>query len=358
MRNTALARVDTAALRHNLGEVRRLCPASRVMAMVKADAYGHGLVAVARALHEADGMAVARLQEALTLREAGIRQRLLLLSTVLDADDLALCSALQIDVTAHDAASLAAIEAASRTHPLRAWLKLDSGMHRMGLDAAGFIAADRVLRAAPGVIELTHMTHFSDADSPGCAAMDRQVEAFRAAHACNITAKASLANSAAILTRPDVHADWVRPGIMLYGGAPLHTQPAPAASLRAVMTLTARVVTVRDVNPGEHVGYARKWTAARPSRVAAVGIGYADGYPRHAPNGTPVWINGALARLAGRVSMDTITVDVTDCAGVTVGDEVILWGSGLAAATVAAQAGTVDYELLAGLGPRVDRAYC
>jgi alanine racemase len=357
VRNTALARIDTSALRHNVGVVRRLCPSSRIMAMVKADAYGHGLVAVARALREVDGMAVARLQEALTLREAGIRQRLLLLSTVLGADDLALCSALQIDVTAHDPESVAAIEAASRVNPLRVWLKLDSGMHRMGLDAPGFIAADRVLSIATGVVELTHMTHFSDADSPGCSTMDRQVECFRAVHAGNAAAQASLANSAAILTRPEVHADWVRPGIMLYGGRPLSNPPAHATSLRTAMTLTARVVTVREVGTGEQVGYARQWTAARPSRIAAVGIGYADGYPRHAPNGTPVWINGAIAPLAGRVSMDTITIDVTDLPAVGVGDEVVLWGPPLAAAAVAAHAGTIDYELLAGLGPRVDRAY-
>jgi alanine racemase len=323
--------------------------------MIKADAYGHGLLPVARALNAADGFAVARLQEALALREAGIEQRILLLATLLDHADLAICSQRSIDVTAHDKASVDSIDAVACKMPLRVWLKLDSGMHRVGLDPAAFIEADRTLASRPGVLELTHMTHFSSADDMTPSVMEQQLACFSACHSANPQAKVSLANSAALIARPDTHADWVRPGIMLYGSNPVRA--SHDVPLMAAMTLLARVIAVRDIGAGESVGYNRRWTSARPSRIATIGIGYGDGYPRQVGNGTPVLLDGRMAPLVGRVSMDSLTVDVTDYDRVAVGDEATLWGAELPVATIAEHARTISYELLTSLRPRVNREY-
>lgn len=322
--------------------------------MVKANAYGHGLVAVAKALRDADGLAVARLDEAVQLRAAGVTQRVLLLGTLLDAAELAWCSDWHVDVCAHSPEVVASIVAAAEVHPLRVWLELDSGMNRMGLDPEGFVEADRQLSAQPRLLELVHMTHFSSAEEALPATLDPQLEVFKACHGHHSGVAASLANSAALLLRPDTHADWVRPGLMLYGINPLGRTDVP---LQAAMRLSARVIAVRNVRHGEAVGYNRQWVASRDSRVATVGIGYGDGYPRHAPSGTPVWINGCGAALAGKVSMDSIGVDVTDCERVDVGDEAVLWGPELSAALIAERAGTISYALFAGVTGRVLREY-
>jgi alanine racemase len=355
MLNTASARIDLTALRHNLQVVRTLCPHSRIMAMLKADAYGHGALAAARALAAADGFAVARLQEALQLREAGINSRLLLLATLLDQADLTICSEQNIDVTAHDRHSVAAIAACAREQPLRVWLELDCGMHRLGLDAAAFAEADRLLSADRGVSELIHMTHFSSTHDMSSAVMTDQIERFLHSHALHPDLEVSAANSAVLIAKPSLRTDWVRPGIMLYGENPLGARQTLA--LRPVMTLRANVIAVREIGVGESVGYDGLWTSQRTSRIATVGIGYADGYPRLAGNGTPVWIKGQCAALVGRVSMDSISVDVTDCAEVALGDEAVLWGPPLPAATIAERAGTVSYELFTRLGQRVSREY-
>jgi alanine racemase len=355
MQNTASACIDLTALRHNLQVVRALCPHSQIMAMLKADAYGHGAVASARALAGADGLAVARLHEAMQLRDAGIRGRVLLLATLLDQADLALCSEHNIDVTAHDRHSVAAIAACAREQPLRVWLELDCGMHRLGLDAAAFAEADRLLSADRGVSELIHMTHFSSTRDMNSPVMTGQIGHFFGAHDLHPDLEVSAANSAVLIAKPALRTDWVRPGIMLYGENPL-TLPQPLA-LRAVMTLRANVIAVRDIAVGESVGYDGLWTSQRASRIATVGIGYADGYPRRAGNGTPVWINGQRAALVGRVSMDSISIDVTDCAEVAIGDEAVLWGPQLPVATIAECAGTVSYELFTRLGQRISREY-
>jgi alanine racemase len=355
MHNTARAVIDLAALSHNLEVVRGICPHSRIMAMIKADAYGHGALPAARALAAADGFAVARLEEALQLREAGVRHRVLLLGTLLEPAELALCSQLGIDVTVHDPASLEMIAAAAQLNPLRVWLKLDSGMHRLGLDPPAFVAAGKVLSALPGATELVHMTHFSSTQDMDSGAMARQLALFEACHASDPERAVSLANSATLIAKPSLRAGWVRPGIMLYGENPLAASHPVA--LRAAMHLTARVVALHSIQPGAAVGYDGCWTATRPSLIATLGIGYADGYPRHAPNGTPVLIGGRTVSLVGRVSMDSITVDVTDCAGVAPGAEATLWGPGLPVSQIAGYAGTASYELLAGLGQRATREY-
>lgn len=355
MRNTVIARIDLTALRDNLMTVRRLCPHSRIMAMVKADAYGHGLLQVGRALSAADGLAVARLQEALLLRKSGIAQRILLLATLLDTSDLAMCAEQHIDVTAHDEPSVACIAAQARRTPLRVWLKLDSGMHRVGLSPDAFVKADRLLSGHPGVLELIHMTHFSSAGDDESQAMEQQMSCFWRCHEASSKAKVSMANSAALIARRETHADWVRPGIMLYGANPLGADHQ--LSLRAAMTLSARIIAVREIGIGESVGYNGRWTSARRSRIGTVGIGYGDGYPRHARNGTPVWINGHLAPLVGQVSMDSFAVDLTDCRHVAAGDEAVVWGPELSAITVADCASTISYQLFTSLQRRVTREY-
>jgi alanine racemase len=375
MLNTARVTIDLAALRHNLAVVRQLCPHSKIMAMIKADAYGHGLLPVAHALATADGFAVARLDEALQLRRAGIAQRILLLGTWLDRDELALCSELNIDVTAHDSESVALIDAVAMTHPLRVWLELDSGMHRLGLTLSEFEAADKKFQQHTGIIELLHWTHFSDAEDLHTDINDRQLALLQSVRVRSAQVHTpstqthlpstqvhtqqeravSIANSASIIARPDTHAEWVRPGIMLYGINPLAQTHSQA--LQVAMTLRANVIAIRRIEQGEAVGYNRTWIAARDSVIATIGIGYGDGYPRHANNGTPIWLNGHCVPLVGRVSMDSITVDITDHANVNIGDEAELWGAHLSADLIARHANTISYALFTGVTTRVDRHY-
>lgn len=354
MLNTARVIVDLRALRHNFAAVRTLCPHSKIMAMIKADAYGHGLLPAARALTGADGFAVARLDEALQLRHAGIEQRILLLGTLLDSDELRLCAELNIDVTAHDAESVALIDAAASHYSLRVWLELDSGMHRLGLDPEAFKKADRTLHENTGVAELLHWTHFSDAEDLRNDINDRQFALLQSARAQQ-QSEMSIANSASIIGRPDTHEAWVRPGLMLYGINPI--KETHAQTLQPAMNLRANVIAIRAIRKGESVGYNRTWTAQRDSTIATIGIGYGDGYPRHARNGTPVWLNGDCAPLVGRVSMDSITVDITGHAAVKIGDEAELWGTHLSADLVAHHAHTISYELFTGVTARVDRIY-
>jgi alanine racemase len=352
MLNTATAHIDLAALKANLATLRRLTR-SRILAVVKANAYGHGLVPAAQALREADGLAVARLDEALQLRSAGVTLRLVLLGTALDVPELELCSQHQIDVTIHDETSFELVNAQARLRPLRVWLKLDSGLHRFGLDPEAFVSFDRTLTSNPGILERIHMTHFSDSDNPDQTSTDRQLACFEATHQRASGAPVSLANSAAILSRPDTHGDWVRPGIALY--AP--ELNGGTTGLRSVMTLKSSVIAVRNVAAGEAVGYGARWTSARPSRIATVGIGYGDGYPRHARNGAPVHIRGCELPLVGLVSMDSLMVDVTGQPDVAVGDEVTLWGGDLPVARVAGAAQTNSYHLLTAVSARVKRNY-
>jgi len=355
MHNTALATIDLSALRNNLTTVRTLCPRSRIMAVLKANAYGHGLIPVARALCDADGFAVARLSEAISLRSAGIRQRILVLGTLLDVDDIGLCSRFNIDITVHDRVSFDVAVSQSRGHPIRVWLKLDSGMHRVGFSPPEFIAADGILSRHPGVRELIHMTHLSCADEEIEATTNSQISRFGACHLASSPAQVSLANSAALLKFPNTRTDWVRPGLMLYGASPF--SPASGPALDVAMTFSSLVIAVRQIAAGESVGYNCRWTSARMTRIGTIGVGYGDGYPRHAPNGTPVVINKQIAPLVGQVSMDSLTVDLTECTQVNVGDEAILWGPTLRPDLVARHVKTVAHGLLTSIHTRVTRSF-
>jgi alanine racemase len=238
---------------------------------------------------------------------------------------------------------------------MRVWLKLDSGMHRVGLLPDEFVEADRLLAKQPGIRELIHMTHFSSASTPPASVMEQQLSCFLRCRRTDSKAKVSLANSAALFARNDTHADWARPGIALYGVNPLGADNH--VSLRAVMSFRTYVIAARKIGVGEAVGYNERWRSVRPSRIGTLGVGYGDGYPRHARVGTPIWIKGHRVPLVGQVSMDSMMVDLTDRDDVEIGDEAVLWGPELPAAAVAECADTISYELFTSLQRRVTRVY-
>lgn len=358
MREACLS-ISRAALQHNLQRVRELAPGSKILAMVKADAYGHGARLVAETLATADGVGVAILAEALALRAAGIRQPITVLEGVFTAEEMAEAVRHDLTVIVHQEAQLRLLEAVPAATPVDVWLKLDSGMHRLGVDPEHVPAAYRRLRTLPGVRSVGLMTHFATADEPDSLQTRQQIAVFRSLQRAieQETGNAvpdSLANSAAILAWPEAQGSWVRPGIMLYGGSPFADRSAASLGLRPVMTLQSRLIAVREIKAGEPVGYGATWEAPRDTRIGVVGIGYGDGYPRHAANGTPVLVNGARVPLAGRVSMDMITVDLGNLPA-AVGDPCVLWGEGLAADEVAAHAGTISYELFCKVTARVQR---
>lgn len=353
MTRAARATVDAAALQHNLGMVRRHAPRSRVMAIIKANAYGHGLVGSARALREADAFGVARIEEAVALREAGLGNPVVLLEGVLHASELPLAAALGLELVVHSLEQVAMLEAAQLTRPIQAWLKIDSGMNRLGFPTDAVDLAARRLEACTGVAPgLRLMTHLACADERDRETTDLQLQRFRAA-LDDMQCERSLANSAGLLWRDDTHADWVRPGLMLYGVSPFADRTGPDLGLRPAMELMSTVIAIRNVHRGERVGYGGLWTAREDSRIAIAAIGYGDGYPRHLGSGAPVLVRGRRAPLAGRISMDMIAVDVTRVPEVCVGDEVGLWGAGLPVEELARLAETIPYELLCGVTQRV-----
>lgn len=349
------ALIDLAALRHNY-QLARQCSGGKALAVVKADAYGHGAVLCAQALQaEADGFAVACIEEALELRAAGITQPILLLEGFFEASELALIDQHQLWCVVHSLWQLDAIEQARLSRPLQVWLKLDSGMHRVGLFPEQYQAAYRRLQASGKVDKIVLMSHFARADELDCPRTEEQLAVFNAARE-GLQAEVSLRNSPAILGWPQVPSDWVRPGIMLYGATPFEQTQALAAQLKPVMTLQSKIISVRELPVGEPVGYAARFVAERPTRVGVVAMGYADGYPRHAPTGTPVAVDGQLTRIIGRVSMDMLTVDLTDLPQAGLGSRVELWGAQVLASDVAAQAQTIPYQIFCNLR-RVPRLY-
>ena len=349
----ARATVDTAALQHNLRAVRRLAPDSKVMAVIKANAYGHGLVGTARALQEADALAVARLEEAVALREAGLTQAIVLLEGAFHVEQLPRAASLGLELVVQSLEQLAMLEAAQLPQPVSVWLKLDTGMNRLGLPPEAAREAAARLAACRGVASgLRWMTHLACADERDAIVTDRQLQRFAGALG-ELPGERSIANTAALLWRPDSHADWVRPGLMLYGAAPFAGSSGAELGLRPAMTLKSTVIAVKTVRRGERVGYGGLWTAREDARIAIAAIGYGDGYPRCLGSGTPVLVGGRRMPLAGRVSMDMIAVDVTRQPAVEVGEEITLWGEHLPVEEMAQQAGTIPYELLCGVTQRV-----
>jgi alanine racemase len=344
--------VDTRALRSNLGVVRRLAPRSQVMAVVKANAYGHGLVPTALALADADAFAVARLDEGITLRHAGVRAPIVVLEGVFDSHQLNEAARHDFEIVVHSAEQVALLSAWGGKHRFTAWLKVDTGMNRLGFRREEFAAAFSKVQGMKCVSTLRLLTHLADADMPNDTSTHEQLRLFERL-TTGLTNERSIANSAGIAAWPDSHVDWVRPGLMLYGVSPVNGKTGPDLGLQPAMTLVSTVIAVKQVLPGERVGYGGRWTARRPTTIAIAAVGYGDGYPRHIANGTPVLVEGHRASVAGRVSMDMIAVDITELPPVHAGASVVLWGKGLPAETVAPHAETIAYELLCGVSQRV-----
>ena len=352
----ARALIDLQALRHNY-QLAREVTGAKALAVIKADAYGHGAVRCAQALEdEADGFAVACIEEALELRDAGIRAPILLLEGFFTAqDELPLIVEHDLWCVVHSLWQLEEILDSALASPINVWLKLDTGMHRVGLHPADFQAAYQRLLASPNVAKVVLMSHFSRADELGCRRSEEQVAVFEAARA-QLDAEVSLRNSPAVLGWPKVPSDWVRPGLMLYGSTPFEEAQALAERLQPVMTVESKVICVRELPAGEPVGYGARFITERPMRIGVVAMGYADGYPRHAPTGTPVWVGGQRSQLLGRVSMDMLCIDLTDVPQAGLGSSVELWGKNILASEVAAHAETIPYQIFCNL-KRVPRLY-
>jgi len=351
----ARALIDLQALRHNY-QLARETTGAKALAVIKADAYGHGAVRVAQALEgEADGFAVACIEEALELRQAGIRAPVLLLEGFFEADELALIVEHDFWCVVHSPWQLEAIEQTSLGKPLNIWLKMDSGMHRVGIHPADYQAAHQRLLASGKVAKVVLMTHFARADELGSARTDEQVAIFQSTRE-GLAAEVSLRNSPGVMGWPNVPSDWVRPGIMLYGATPFDQPQSVADRLQPVMTLESKVICVRELPAGEPVGYGGAFVTDRNMRIGVVAMGYADGYPRQAPTGTPVMIDGQRSQLLGRVSMDMLCVDLTNVPGAGLGSRVELWGKNVLASDVAVSAGTIAYQIFCNL-KRVPRLY-
>ncbi|MEW5768763.1 MAG: alanine racemase [Pseudomonadota bacterium] len=374
------AYIDAAALTHNLGVARAAAPTSKVIAVIKANGYGHGLLRVARALRTADGFAVLSLDEAAQLRAQGYTHPIVLLEGFFAPDELPEIARLRLRPVIHRDDQVEILGRARIDHRLDVLLKVDTGMHRLGVSPRRAPALLERLQALPQVAGVTLMTHFARADEAAVGVAE-QLAVFNTllpsppgggaggegatSPATNAAPSpqpspggrggypASLANSAALLRYPESHAEWVRPGIMLYGASPFAELSGSDLGLLPAMHLESQLISVRHVRKGEGVGYGHAFVAERDTLVGVVACGYADGYPRHAPTGTPVLVAGRPARTLGRVSMDMLCVDLGPVPGAHVGSPVTLWGQGLPVEQVAAAAGTIAYELLTALAPRV-----
>lgn len=353
MSRPARALLDAEALRHNLARVRRFAPRARVMAVVKANGYGHGLSWVAQTLAGADAFAVASVEEGVQLRLGGVRQPITVLEGFFAADEIPRLVEHRLDPVIHHGGQIVLLEQAAAV-PEAMWIKIDSGMHRVGFVPDEFAEAWRRLTSLRGVHTVRLMTHFANADETGDPATARQIERFRTLTA-GLNAEASLANSAGIVAWPASHGDWVRPGIMLYGASPVNGREAGILELKPVMTLESALISVQRRNRGDAVGYGGDWVCPEDMPVGVVAIGYGDGYPRHARAGTPVLVNGTRVSLIGRVSMDMITVDLRAAPRAQIGDRVVLWGAGLPVDEIARHAGTISYELLCHVTERIPK---
>jgi alanine racemase len=352
---TATIHID--AMQHNLARARACAPGARVWGVVKANAYGHGLERGLRGFANADGLALIETDNALRLRELGWTRPILLLEGIFEAADTALLDAHGIDSAVHSEQQIAWLEQATFTRPIDVHLKMNTGMNRLGFAPEAFAAAHARLRAIAAVRTITLMTHFANADElehPRLT-MREQLRRFHRG-ADGIDGPRSLSNSAGVLHQPllgdELGGEWVRPGIMLYGGTP-GGQSAAEFGLLPTMTLASEIIAVQHIVAGDTVGYGSRFTASAPMTVGIVACGYADGYPRHAPHGGPVLVDGVRTTLVGRVSMDMLAVDLTAVAGARVGSRVLLWGAGLPIDDVADAAGTIGYELMCALAARV-----
>lgn len=355
--------INLHSLRANCRLAQSLTSGLNTVAVVKADAYGHGVVEVAKALQDQVEMfAVSSLEEGMVLRSVGIDKPILLLEGCFSQQELWLASENNFEMVVHNPIQLQQLLSTQLPRACGIWLKIDSGMHRLGFDGGLAHNCFQQLKTSPQVAKIVLMTHLASADvldsdftSMQLTRFNHAIEPILASDANSI--EQSIANSAALLGWPQTRTNWNRPGIMLYGLSPFGQPFDVADNLAPVMTLKSEVIALREIQQNEAVGYGHSWRAKRRSLIATVAIGYGDGYPRSAKSGTPVLINGQRAALAGRVSMDLISVDVTDIAEVNIGDEVILWGQDLLVSEVAQWADTISYELLTRMPSRVHREY-
>lgn len=342
--------VRRSAFRNNFAVARTRVPSARHMAVIKANGYGHGLLRAAHALEDADGYGVLDIDAAVRLRNAGFRQPILLLEGFFHAGELPVISRHAVSIVVHNDEQLRALQTVNVSAPLPVFLKVNTGMNRLGFAPQAAESAVRALRACPAVQDVTLMTHFADADDD--KGVDWQLQCFEPI-VQRVGAPVSLANSATLLRHPQAAQGWTRLGLMLYGASPFADEEAAAFGLQPAMTLESRLIAVRDLAAGDAVGYGGLFVAPQSMRMGVVACGYADGYPRHAPTGSPVLVEGVATGTLGRVSMDMLCVDITDIPAAKIGSRVVLWGEGLPVERVAAAAGTVAYELLTGLAQRV-----
>jgi alanine racemase len=345
------ATISAGALAHNLTVAKRHAEGAAVWAVVKANAYGHGVERAARALAAADGFAVLDFQEAARLRLAGVTKPILLLEGFFTASDLALLCKYGLTPVIHNPEQVEILKRSTLECDIDVYLKVNSGMNRLGFGIEALRPAYNALRMHPRVRSVTMMTHFADADGP--SGVKSQLDWFQEMVKPFEAGKVSIANSAALLRFPEARGDWVRPGIILYGCSPFADQSAEQLGLKPAMTLTSEIIGTQHLHAGERVGYGFGYEAVGEMTIGIVACGYADGYPRHAPMGTPVLVNGTRARIVGRVSMDMLTVDISDIPEAYIGSPVTLWGEGLSADEVGAAAGTLSYEILCKVTPRV-----
>ncbi|OGA42067.1 MAG: alanine racemase [Betaproteobacteria bacterium RIFCSPLOWO2_12_FULL_68_19] len=345
------ATISAGALAHNLMVAKAYASGARLWAVIKANAYGHGLERAARALEAADGYALLDFQEAARLRVAGIDRPLLMLEGFFKPADVALLHKYALTPVIHNSEQVEMLRLAALPGEIDVYLKVNSGMNRLGFTVDSLRPAYNAIRLHPQVRNITLMTHFADAD--GAGGVKAQLDWFNELTKPFEAGQRSLANSAALIAFPETRADWVRPGIMLYGCSPFSDRSAASLGLKPAMTLGSEIIATQHLQPGERIGYGFSYEAVGEMTIGVVACGYADGYPRHAPSGTPVLVNGKRARIVGRVSMDMLCVDISDIPEAYIGTPVTLWGEGLSADEVAAAAGTLSYELLCALAARV-----
>ena len=345
-------KIDLAALKHNLERVHALAPNRSVIAMVKANAYGHGIVRVAHALTGADALGVASLEEGMLLRDAGITQPIVLVEGLFYPEEIDEAAKREFTLVIHHLPHVEMLEKATVDKPFKVWLKINTGMHRLGIDPSELDPIYARLMAAKSVHKpIGLMTHFAEADMIDGEATAKQLSLFNRVTA-KLTGPRSLANSAAIIGWPSAQGDWVRPGLMLYGASPFSNKTGIEHDLQAVMTLWSRLIAITQVKQGGKVGYGGTWQAPEAMLVGVVGVGYGDGYPQFAKNGTPVLVNGIECPLVGRVSMDMLTVDLRKQPNAKIGDPVVLWGEGLPVERVGQYGNTSAYEILTRMTPR------
>ena len=351
------ATIQLNHLVHNALRVRDFAPHSRIMAAIKANAYGHGLNDCVRALTpHVDAFAVLNLCEAEQIRALGISKPIILLEGFFSADELPKLAALKVWTVVHHQAQIEQLRQAPINTALKVWLKIDTGMHRLGFLPTDVPAALAALACKQVQQPVNLMTHFACADEPDNAQTQGQIQRFQTVTQ-GLAGERSLANSAGVCAWAQSHADWVRPGIMLYGASPLQDKTAADLGLKAVMSLQSRLIARKTIAAGESIGYGATWTSPETMPIGVVAVGYGDGYPRHAPSGTPVYLHGQTVPLIGRVSMDMIAVDLRSCPQAQIGDLVELWGNHLAVERIAEAAGTISYELLSNITPRVQKRF-